>query len=169
MNHYTMKFLILLLFPALALAQGYKSPYNQHLTPPGPKVEKQESTSEVPWQCKYADTVLVFEFGDWDIFPKSAHVKEGDKVCLVFRASGSKGATFRVENLPVGGSVSKGNDRIFSFVAKTVRKHKVQCVGTCQSAEAYIEVVSKAEFQRLEDEINKYRSIQTRPTHILGN
>lgn len=163
MNYYMKNiiFALILIIPGLSFAERYEPKFKTTT----PVEEKQQ----IPWQCKYANSVVVFEFGDWDITPSSVQVMEGDKVCVIIKSNSYKGATFNISNLPIGGAVKKGSDKVFSFTAKGVGKHKVNCVGTCNQAEAYLEVMDKEEYKKIQDEINKYRSINNRPAHILGN
>lgn len=162
-------FLILfsILFSVPTSAQNGKTLYEPKFKSSLPANPSGPQVSEVlPSECRYwNDSVVVVEFSDWGMYPSSVYVKEGDRVCFIARSVSSRGVTFRVEDHPVGGSVKGETDRGFTFIARKVGSHKISCIGTCNSAQSQLVILSKSEFQKMEDNANKLRSLDGRPRY----
>lgn len=126
------------------------------------------TSQQLPEECKYANAIVITEFSDFAIFPTASYVKEGDKVCFIAQSRATNGTSFSIQNYPVAGSMKGGTDKVFVFYARKVGTWKINCLGLCREAQATLNVLSVAEFQKMETKSNKERSLDSRQRIING-
>ncbi len=182
--------LMALLVPNQVWAYEYKAEYNKQFNNPTPSnryipstvvsapvpapvtttvaVPVTTTSQQLPSECQYVNAIITAEFSDWAIFPTSSYVKEGDKICFIAQSRGTNGTSFSIQNYPVAGSMKNGQDKVFVFYARKKGTWKINCLGTCREANATFTVLSASEFQRMENQSNKERSLNSRQRVING-